>query len=89
MKENEIGTQVVDGAVDLHRNLGTRCDEGFRADLIVEGTVIVELKSVERITPAHKKWFSGLGSSVPRCLREKRNHRTPRSRQRGSAVCLS
>jgi GxxExxY protein len=30
-------------------------DEGFRADLIVEGKVLIELKSVERVTPAHKK----------------------------------
>jgi GxxExxY protein len=30
-------------------------DEGFRADIIVEGQVIVELKSVERVIPAHKK----------------------------------
>jgi GxxExxY protein len=30
-------------------------DEGFRADLIVEGKVIVELKSVEQIAPVHKK----------------------------------
>ena len=30
-------------------------DEGFRADLIVEGKVIVELKSVEHVTAAHKK----------------------------------
>ena len=90
MKENEIGTIIVDCAVQLHRNLGpglleTVCEvtlaralehrglrverqvsvaieyegekfeEGFRADLIVEGKVIVELKSVERVTPAHKK----------------------------------
>lgn len=34
---------------------GLRFDEGFRADLIVEGKVIVELKSVERVHPAHKK----------------------------------
>ena len=34
---------------------GERFDEGFRADLIVEGKVIVKLKSVERISPAHKK----------------------------------
>ena len=34
---------------------GAKFDEGFRADLIVEGKVIVELKSVERISPAHKK----------------------------------
>jgi len=30
-------------------------DEGFRADLVVEGRVIVELKSVERVSAAHKK----------------------------------
>jgi GxxExxY protein len=34
---------------------GEGFDEGFRADLIVERKVIVELKSVERISPAHKK----------------------------------
>lgn len=30
-------------------------DEGFRADLIVEDKVIVELKSVEAVAPVHKK----------------------------------
>ena len=30
-------------------------DEGFRADLIVEGIVILELKSVEKTAPVHKK----------------------------------
>ena len=34
---------------------GVRFDEGFRADIIVEDSVIIELKSVERITNAHKK----------------------------------
>ena len=34
---------------------GEKFDEGFRADLIVEGKVIIELKSVEKISPAHKK----------------------------------
>ena len=34
---------------------GLRFEEGFRADLIVEGKVLLELKSVERVTPAHKK----------------------------------
>ena len=34
---------------------GQQFDEGFRADLIVEGKVIVELKSVETIHPVHKK----------------------------------
>jgi GxxExxY protein len=30
-------------------------DEGFRADLIAEEKVIVELKSVEKVIPVHKK----------------------------------
>jgi GxxExxY protein len=30
-------------------------DEGFRADLMVEDKVIVELKSVETVLPKHKK----------------------------------
>ncbi|WP_428609832.1 GxxExxY protein [Sedimenticola sp.] len=34
---------------------GTRFDEGFRADLIIEDKVIVELKCVEKLTNAHKK----------------------------------
>ncbi len=34
---------------------GQRFDEGFRADLIVERKVIIELKSVESVHPAHKK----------------------------------
>jgi len=32
---------------------GLRFDEGFRADLLVEGAVLVELKSVEKITAVH------------------------------------
>lgn len=36
---------------------GVRFDEEFRADIIVENMVIVELKSVERIGNAHKKQF--------------------------------
>ncbi len=30
-------------------------DEAFRADLIVDDKVIVELKSIEQVSPAHKK----------------------------------
>ena len=30
-------------------------DEGFRADLLVNGKVIVELKSLEKVAPVHKK----------------------------------
>jgi len=32
-----------------------RLDVGFRADLIVEHAVIVELKSIETVAPVHKK----------------------------------
>jgi GxxExxY protein len=32
-----------------------RMDVGFRADLIIEGKVVVEIKSVEAIAPVHKK----------------------------------
>ena len=34
---------------------GERFEEGFRADLIIEGKVLLELKSVETINNAHKK----------------------------------
>ncbi len=34
---------------------GIKFNEGFRADLIVEDKVIVELKSVEKVLPVHKK----------------------------------
>ena len=34
---------------------GVRFDEGFRADIIIENKVLLELKCVERISPAHKK----------------------------------
>jgi GxxExxY protein len=34
---------------------GTRIEAGFRADLIVDDQVIVEVKSVETLAPVHKK----------------------------------
>jgi GxxExxY protein len=34
---------------------GTHIEVGFRADLVVENLVIVEVKSVEAIAPVHKK----------------------------------
>lgn len=90
MKENDIGTQVLEAAIRVHRELGpglletvyevilagelsdlgfsvqrqipiaivykkVRFVEGFRADLIVESKVLLELKSVERVLPTHKK----------------------------------
>jgi len=34
---------------------GVKFDEGFRADIMVEGKVVLELKSVESTTAAHRK----------------------------------
>ncbi len=34
---------------------GLRFDEGFRADLVVEDKVIIELKSIEALLPVHAK----------------------------------
>ena len=34
---------------------GVKFDQGFRVDLIVEEKVIIELKSVDKVSPAHKK----------------------------------
>jgi iron complex transport system substrate-binding protein len=34
---------------------GLRFDEGLRVDLLVEGMVVVELKSVEKLAPVHAK----------------------------------
>ena len=90
MKENEIGKEIVDSAVEIHRELGPGLlesvyetillyelrerglavekqvavpvkykgitfNEGFRADLIVSGKVIVELKSKEGMSKSDKK----------------------------------
>lgn len=51
----------VDGRID-----GVRIEAGFRADLVVAGKVIVELKAVEQLNASHKRQlltylrFSGL-----------------------------
>ena len=90
MRENDIGTRILETAIPIHRDLGPglletvyevvlarelsdlgmevkrqvpisifykgiRFDEGFRADLIVEKKVLLELKSIKRILPVHKK----------------------------------
>ena len=41
-------------AIPIHYN-DLVFDEGFRADIIVENSVIIELKSIETINPVHKK----------------------------------
>jgi GxxExxY protein len=90
MTENEIATQAVDAAYQIHTRLGPglfesvyevvlayelkkrgltaerqvpvtikyetiEFDEGFRADIIVENKVILELKSIEALANVHKK----------------------------------
>jgi len=90
MTEDEIGRQVVDVAVKVHRNVGPGLlemvyevvlahelrrrglqverqvpiqvtyqrltfEEAFRVDLLVENKVIIELKSLERLSSAHRK----------------------------------
>jgi GxxExxY protein len=37
------------------RLMGLNFDEGFRADLLVENQLLVELKSVENLAPVHSK----------------------------------
>ena len=49
------GLHVVRQAPVSVRYEALHIDGGFRADLIVEHKVIVELKSVERTAPVHKK----------------------------------
>jgi GxxExxY protein len=90
MTENEIATQVVDAAYQIHVNLGPglfesvyevvlayelkkrglhterqvpipieyegiKFDEGFRADVIAENKLIIEIKSIEKLANVHKK----------------------------------
>src|SRR5689334_20785284 len=90
LSENEIGTILIDLAIEIHRRLGPGLlesvyeivlayelgkrgleverqvpiaiiykeltfSDAFRADLVVAGKVIVELKSVEEINKVHRK----------------------------------
>jgi len=90
MHENEIGKNIINTAITIHREIGpglletvyeviladqlqqqgfniarqtaipiefrgTKFDEGFRADLIIEDKVIIELKCVEKLNNSHKK----------------------------------
>lgn len=45
--EAEVSIPVVYGQVQI--------ESAFRADLIVDGCLLIELKSVEQINPVHKK----------------------------------
>lgn len=45
--ESEIGTPIVYETVKI--------ETAFRADLIIEHLLLIALKSIEQLTPAHKK----------------------------------
>lgn len=51
----ESGLEVQQEVPVLIGYKGRQLDEGFRADLIVEESVILELKSVESLKEVHKK----------------------------------
>ena len=60
--EAVLARELTDRGLKVERQIpipivwrGMRFDEGFRADIIVEGRVILELKSVESVNNAHKK----------------------------------
>jgi GxxExxY protein len=53
LKKRGLGT-VRQAAIPIEYD-SLQFDEGFRADIIVEDKVIVELKSVEKASPVHKK----------------------------------
>lgn len=56
------GLQVLrqQGIPVIHESI--RMDLGFRADLIVENKVVVEIKSIEAIAPVHKKTIAYVSS---------------------------
>ena len=48
MELNQLSSQIIKAAINVHK-------KGFRLDLLVEDTIIVELKSVEKVQEVHKK----------------------------------
>jgi hypothetical protein len=47
--------EVEEDGSRIKSGMTIRLDEGFRADLLVEGKLLIELKSVERTAPVHGK----------------------------------
>ena len=48
--------QCIDSALQVHRALvyeGERLDAGYRLDLVVDGAVIIEVKSLDALAPIH------------------------------------
>jgi GxxExxY protein len=70
---------------------GVRIEVGFRADLIVEDRVIVEIKSVEVVAPVHKQLLTHrrltdqrLGAAHQlQCCPDQRRHQANRQRHAG------
>src|SRR3546814_10552456 len=52
---SDLGLDVQRQAPIPIRYDGVELPEGFRADLLIEGKLLVELKSVERLSPLHGK----------------------------------
>ena len=52
----ERGLQVKRQVPVPIRYKGLEFNEGFKADIVIEGKVILELKSVEKVIPAHQAW---------------------------------
>lgn len=57
-----LAKMLADAGLDARRQvpvpirlMGVTFDEGFRADFIVEGKLLIELKSVEKLSPVHAK----------------------------------
>ena len=60
--ETVLAKVLADRGLQIERQLpvpirfqGLKFEEGFRADLVVNGLLIVELKSIQAISPAHLK----------------------------------
>jgi len=60
--ENILEYELIERGLNITRQQpipviweGIKFDQGFRADIIVENKVIVEIKSIEAIGPVHQK----------------------------------
>jgi len=60
--ENILEYELIERGLNITRQQpipviweGIKFDQGFRADIIIENKVIVEIKSIEAIAPVHQK----------------------------------
>ncbi|MEQ9574971.1 MAG: GxxExxY protein, partial [Rhodospirillales bacterium] len=59
--EDCLCQELANAHIDFQRQLpvsvaykGTKLESGFRADIVVEKDLLLEIKSVERLTPVHE-----------------------------------